>query len=93
LEGLEEKMREKVIEMCTRKGWRVMDQDTGEEPKFDEITKFLSDKARTAQRVSVYDKEHTMRGNGAPDHANTTAISHASTCQLSEARYVARSGS
>jgi hypothetical protein len=75
LEGLDERMRVKVIELCTSKGWRITDQDRGGEPKFPEIAKYLEDKARAVERVSVYDKEHTMRGSSAPN----SAISHTST--------------
>lgn len=49
LEGLDERMRLKVIELCTTKGWRVTDEDVGEESKFNVIGKFLKDKARTAE--------------------------------------------
>jgi hypothetical protein len=69
-------MRVKVIELCITKGWRVTNQNTGEESKFAEITQFLSNKAN-AERVSVYDKEHTIRGPTL-DHSNP-AISHSST--------------
>jgi hypothetical protein len=51
-----------------------MDQDKGGEPKFPEIAKYLEDKARSVERVSVYDKEHTMHGSS----ASNSAISH--TC-------------
>jgi hypothetical protein len=75
LEGLDEMMRIKVIELCTSKGWRITDQDGGGEPKFPEIAKYFEDKARSVERVSVYDKEHTMRGSSAPN----STISYTST--------------
>jgi hypothetical protein len=75
LEGLDERMRIKVIELCTSKGWRITDQDRGGEPKFSEIAKYLEDKAKSGERVSVYDREHTMRGSLGP----SSAISHTST--------------
>jgi hypothetical protein len=62
LEGLDEKMRNKVIKLCTQKGWRVTDQDTGDKPKFDDIKAFLEAEARTAERVAVYEKENAIRG-------------------------------
>jgi hypothetical protein len=74
LEGFDERMV-KVIGFCTTKGWRVRDQDAGEDPPFDEIAKFLRDKAISAERMSIYAKEHTMHGT--LDPANST-ISHVS---------------
>jgi hypothetical protein len=62
LEGLDEKMRNKVIKLCTQKGWRVTDQDTGDKPKFGDIKTFLKSEARTAERVAVYEKENVIRG-------------------------------
>jgi hypothetical protein len=54
LEGLDEKMREKVIEFSTQKGWQVSNQDIGVTLNFDEIKKFLEHKALTIDRISVY---------------------------------------
>jgi len=60
LEGLNEGMRIKVIKLCTQKGWRITDQDSGESPNFDEIKKFLDDEAKTNERFAVYARDHTM---------------------------------
>jgi len=60
LAGLDEGMRIKVIKLCTRKGWKITDQDAGGMPIFEDIKKFLTDEVKTAERVVVYEKEHTM---------------------------------
>ena len=81
LEGLNEGMRIKVIKLCTQKGWRITDQDSGESPNFDEIKKFLDDEAKTNERFAVYARDHTMRANrdvddvkASPSSASTTAV-------------------
>jgi hypothetical protein len=79
LEGLDDKMRVKVIELCTTNGWRVMDQDTGEAPNFDEIKKFLEHEALMMERISVYERQnHCFRPTSNRDDS-VSAISHTPT--------------
>jgi hypothetical protein len=85
LEGLDEKMRNKVIKLCTQKGWRVTDQDTGEKPNFDDIKKYLEAEAKTAERVAVYEKENAIRGPSNLKPVVKTSISPATTAVPSPA--------
>ena len=62
LEGLDERMRNKVIKLCTQRSWRVTDQDTGESPRFEDIKSFLEAEAKAVERVAVYEREHVVRG-------------------------------
>jgi len=62
LEGLEERMRNKIIKLCTQKGWKISDQDGGTDPLFPEIKAFLENEAKTTERVMVYEKDHSIRG-------------------------------
>jgi hypothetical protein len=85
LEGLDEKMRNKVIKLCTQKGWRVTDQDTGEKPNFNDIKSYLESEARTTEHVSVYEKEHSIRGPTEFGPIDKTPISPATTAVASPA--------
>ena len=69
LDGLSEKLRERALEFCTKKGWRLSSHDTGTtEPAFNELKDFITTKAEAAQKKTVYDKEHAIR-NGNMDTA------------------------
>ena len=85
LEGLDEKMRNKVIKLCTQKGWRVTDQDTGEKPNFDDIKSYLEAEAKTAERVSVYEREHSIRGPTEPRPTDKSLVSPSTTAVASPA--------
>jgi hypothetical protein len=85
LEGLDEKMRNKVIKLCTQKGWRVTDQDTGEKPNFNDVKSFLESEARTAERVAVYEKENAIRGPSDLKPTDKATISPATTAVASPA--------
>jgi hypothetical protein len=85
LEGLDEKMKNKVVKLCTQKGWCVTDQDMGEKPNFDDIKLFLESEARTAERVAVYKKENAIRGPSDSKHLVKTLISPATTAVASPA--------
>jgi hypothetical protein len=62
LDGLSEKLRERALEFCTKKGWRLSSHDTGTtEPVFDELKDFITTKAEAAQKKTVYDKEYAIR--------------------------------
>jgi hypothetical protein len=67
LEGLDGKMRRKVIKFCVQNGWKVSDEDNGETPDFDEIKKFLEHEALTIDRISVYEREHCLHATSNPD--------------------------
>ena len=77
LEGLDEGMRIKVIKLCTQKGWKITDEDSGECPKFDEIKKFLDDEAKTNERFAVYARDHTLQVN--PDIDDVKTILHSAS--------------
>jgi hypothetical protein len=70
LEGLDERMRKKVIKFCTLKNWKVASDQDDETPNFDEIKKFLEHEALTMERISVYERENPL-----PATLNYDAIS------------------
>ena len=49
LDGLSEKLRERALEFCTKKDWRLSSHDTGEnDPIFSELKDFITTKAEAA---------------------------------------------
>jgi hypothetical protein len=71
LDGLSPKLRERALEFCTKKEWRLSSHDTGTtEPVFDELKDFITTKAKAAQKKTVYDKEYAIR-NGKMDAATS----------------------
>ena len=73
LDGLSEKLHERALEFCTKKGWRLSSHDTGTtEPVFRELKDFIATKAEAAQKKTVYDKEYAIR-NGNLDTATPPA--------------------
>jgi len=62
LDGLSEELRTSVFKFCTKKSWRLSTNDSGTtDPNFNELKAFVLTEAQTAQRLTVYDKERTMR--------------------------------
>ena len=62
LDGLNDRLREKVLDYCTKKDWRLSSHDTGSrEPDFDDLKQFIVGKAQLAQKQIVYDKERATR--------------------------------
>ena len=62
LDGLDSRLREKVLDYCMKKDWRLSSHDTGtEEPDFDDLKQFIIGKAQLAQKQIVYDKERAIR--------------------------------
>jgi len=62
LDGLSENLREKALEFCTRKNWRLSSHDTGTiEPDFTELKDFIVTKAQAAQKCTVYNAERASR--------------------------------
>jgi hypothetical protein len=76
LDGLCEKLRERALEFCTKKDWRLSSHDTGTtDPVFKELKDFIATKAEAAQKKTVYDKEYAIRnGNATTATATTTTI-------------------
>jgi hypothetical protein len=55
LDGLLKPLRDKVIEFCTEKDWRLSPHDTGSnEPNFDQLKAFILTKAQADQKKIVY---------------------------------------
>jgi hypothetical protein len=76
LEGLDGKMRSKVIKFCVQNGWKVSDEDNGEAPDFDEIKKFLEHEALTMDRISVYNRDHCFPAASNDTTSNDTVCAN-----------------
>ena len=62
LDGLNNRLHEKVLDYCTKKDWRLSSHDTGtKEPDFDDLKQFIIGKAQLMQKQIVYDKERATR--------------------------------
>jgi len=74
LDGLSDKLRERALEFCTKKKWRLSSHDTGiKEPVFDELKDFITTKAEAAQKKTVYDKEYAIRSGNTETTTSTTS--------------------
>src|SRR6202165_4391446 len=77
LDGLTERLRERVLEFCAKKEWKLSTHDTGKrEPSFEELQDFVLNKANTAQKLKVYKKgraakERAARGSAARGSAES----------------------
>jgi Protein of unknown function (DUF4100) len=80
LDGLSEKLRERALEFCTKKDWRLSSHDTGAtDPVFKELKDFIATKAEAAQKKTVYDKEYAIRNGNATTATATTTTTIART--------------
>src|SRR5207248_3350989 len=69
-----ERLREKVLDFCTKKSWRLSSHDTGtEEPNFDELRQFIIGKAQLVQKQIVYNKEKAIREGIVESNASVDA--------------------
>ena len=66
LDGLTERLRERVLEFCAKKEWKLSTHDTGKrEPSFEELQDFVLNKANTAQKLKVYEKGRAAKERAA----------------------------
>jgi hypothetical protein len=80
LDGLDERMRGKVMKFCVHNSWRVSDEDIGETPNFDEIKAFLDQQVLTMDTISVYERDRLPATSNYAD----SAISHSPSGTLAE---------
>src|SRR5205814_2409442 len=58
LDGLPQYLKDKAIEYCASKHWRISSKETGgEEPKFDELVTYVKGKASAEKKKLVYEQE------------------------------------
>jgi hypothetical protein len=61
LDGLSSHMRDKAFEYCTQEHWKLSSHDTGTtDPDFAKLKEFILDRAETAKRKIVYNKERAL---------------------------------
>jgi hypothetical protein len=82
LDGLPDHLKDKAIEHCAGKQWRLSSKETdGGEPKFDELVTFIKGKANAEKKKAVYEQERAMEipiGTASMTAATMTSATSAS---------------
>jgi hypothetical protein len=59
LDGLSERLRDKAIDYCATKKWRLTSNETeGDEPEFDELFVYIQGKADAAKKRAAYERSN-----------------------------------